>query len=72
MLLQSAEEGIKILRVIDGDTVSAESRGAEIKIRLSEIDAPEMDQPFGTNSKILAFMSSELDILKRISDAFGT
>tara|TARA_A100001011_G_scaffold78330_1_gene80858 strand:+ start:3507 stop:3968 length:462 start_codon:yes stop_codon:yes gene_type:complete len=51
MLLLSAEEEVKILRVIDGDTVSAESRGAEIKIRLSEIDAPEMDQPFGTNSK---------------------
>ena len=51
MLLLSAEKEIKILRVIDGDTVSAESRGTEIKIRLSEIDAPEMGQPFGTNSK---------------------
>ena len=51
MLLLSAEEEIKILRVIDGDTVSAKSRGTEIKIRLSEIDAPEMGQPFGTNSK---------------------
>ena len=51
MLLLSAEEEIKILRVIDGDTVSAESRGAQIKIRLSEIDAPEMDQPFGASSK---------------------
>ena len=51
MLPLSAEEEIKILRVIDGDTVSAESRGTEIKIRLSEIDAPEMGQPFGTNSK---------------------
>ena len=51
MLLLSAEKEIKILRVIDGDTVSAESRGAEIKIRLSEIDAPEMDQTYGTNSK---------------------
>ena len=50
-LLLSAEEEIKILRVIDGDTVSAESQGTQIKIRLSEIDAPEMDQPFGTNSK---------------------
>ena len=51
ILLLSAEEEIKILRVIDGDTVSAESQGTQIKIRLSEIDAPEMDQPFGTNSK---------------------
>ena len=51
ILLLSAEEEIKILRVIDGDTVSAESRGTEIKIRLSEIDAPEMNQPYGKNSK---------------------
>ena len=50
-LLLSAEVEIKILRVIDGDTVSAESGGTQIKIRLSEIDAPEMDQPYGTNSK---------------------
>ena len=51
VLQLSAEEEIKIVRVIDGDTVLAESRGTEIKIRLSEIDAPEMGQPFGTNSK---------------------
>ena len=50
-LLLSSEVEIKILRVIDGDTVSAESGGTQIKIRLSEIDAPEMGQPFGTNSK---------------------
>ena len=51
MLLLSAEEEIKILKVIDGDTVSAESRGTQIKIRLSEIDAPELNQPYGTSSK---------------------
>ena len=51
VLQLSAEQEIKIVRVIDGDTVLAESRGTEIKIRLSEIDAPEMGQPFGTNSK---------------------
>ena len=62
MLLLSAEEEIKILRVIDGDTVSAESRGTEIKIRLSEIDAPEMNQPYGTNSK--KCLSCSTDILQ--------
>ena len=55
MLPLSAEEEIKILRVIDGDTVSAESRGTEIKIRLSEIDAPEMGQPFGNEFKKMSF-----------------
>ena len=39
------------IRVIDGDTIRAEAKGKEIKIRLVEIDAPEMDQPFGARSK---------------------
>ena len=39
------------IRVIDGDTIRAEAKGKEIKIRLVEIDAPEMNQPFGAQSK---------------------
>lgn len=39
------------IRVVDGDTVRAEAKGKEIKIRLVEIDAPEMNQPFGAQSK---------------------
>ena len=39
------------IRVVDGDTIRAEAKGKEIKIRLIEIDAPEMDQPFGLASK---------------------
>tara|TARA_B100001564_G_scaffold264743_1_gene226318 strand:+ start:5097 stop:5555 length:459 start_codon:yes stop_codon:yes gene_type:complete len=39
------------IRVVDGDTIRAEIKGEEIKIRLVEIDAPEMDQPFGAQSK---------------------
>ena len=42
---------LEIIRVIDGDTVIGKSNDTEIKIRLSEIDAPEMNQPFGLNSK---------------------
>ena len=33
------------IRVVDGDTIRAEAKGKEIKIRLVEIDAPEMNQP---------------------------
>ena len=40
------------IRVVDGDTIRAEAKGKEIKIRLVEIDAPEMNQPFGVKSKI--------------------
>ena len=39
------------IRVVDGDTIRAEAKGKEIKIRLVEIDAPEMNQPFGPQSK---------------------
>ena len=47
----------------------AESQGTQIKIRLSEIDAPEMDQPFGTNSKkCLSELIRENSSLKFKSD----
>ena len=39
------------IRVVDGDTIRAEAKGKEIRIRLVEIDAPEMNQPFGAQSK---------------------
>ena len=39
------------IRVVDGDTIRAEAKGKEINIRLVEIDAPEMNQPFGVQSK---------------------
>ena len=39
------------IRVVDGDTIRAEATGEEIKIRLVEIDAPEINQPFGAQSK---------------------
>ena len=47
----SAYTPLENIRVIDGDTIRAEAKGKEIKIRLVEIDAPEMDQPFGARSK---------------------
>ena len=39
------------IRVVDGDTIQAEAKAKEIKIRLVEIDAPEINQPFGAQSK---------------------
>ena len=43
----SAYTPLENIRVVDGDTIRAEAKGKEIKIRLVEIDAPEMNQPFG-------------------------
>ena len=47
----SAYTPLENIRVVDGDTIRAETKGKEIKIRLVEIDAPEMNQPFGAQSK---------------------
>ena len=47
----SVSEEIRILEVIDGDTVLAEFKGEKVRIRLSEIDAPELNQPFGKSAK---------------------
>ena len=47
----SAYIPLEDIQVVDGDTIRAEARGKELKIRLVEIDAPEINQPFGTQSK---------------------
>ena len=47
----NAYTSLENIRVVDGDTIRAEAKGEEIKIRLVEIDAPEMNQPFGAQSK---------------------
>ena len=43
-------ESLKIKRVVDGDTVHVFYQDEVYKIRLTEIDAPERDQPYGTHS----------------------
>ena len=44
-------ENLKIKRVVDGDTVHVFSKGELLKVRLIEIDTPEMDQPHGQEAK---------------------
>ena len=60
-----AAASLSDIRVIDGDTVHAVHNGEKIKIRLAEIDAPEMDQPFGQKSK--SYLS---DLLRNKSVTF--
>ena len=43
-------ESLKIKRVVDGDTVHVFYQDVVYKIRLTEIDAPERDQPYGSDS----------------------
>ena len=51
-LVSNAEylESLKIKKVVDGDTVHVFYQDDVYKIRLTEIDAPERDQPYGVNS----------------------
>ncbi len=57
-LLSEYLEDLESIKVIDGDTIHAEQKGNLYKIRLLEIDAPEMDQTNGPESK--AFLSQLL------------
>ena len=43
-------ESLKIKKIVDGDTVHVFYQDEVYKIRLTEIDAPERDQPYGANS----------------------
>ena len=45
-------QDLKVEKIIDGDTVYATMEGKPYKLRLTEIDAPERDQPFGRQSKV--------------------
>ena len=62
------------IRVVDGDTIRAEVKGKEIKIRLVEIDAPEINQPFGAQSKnFLNRLLNEKDVtlISQGEDRYG-
>ena len=40
-----------LVRVKDGDTLVVRIQGVDVDFRLSEIDAPEIDQPFGPEAR---------------------
>src|SRR5688500_9602613 len=41
----------KVVRVVDGDSLIVELKQERIRVRLKEIDAPELKQPFGNRSQ---------------------
>lgn len=45
-------QSLQVDKVIDGDTVYGSLNGKTYKLRLTEIDAPERNQPFGRQSKV--------------------
>src|SRR5688572_23829960 len=40
-----------VVRVVDGDSLVVERHGQQVRVRLKEIDAPELKQPFGKDSR---------------------
>jgi endonuclease YncB( thermonuclease family) len=55
----------RVIRVLDGDTIDVvNSNQQRIRIRLTDIDAPEHNQPFGNEARImLASLLSDKDIM---------
>jgi endonuclease YncB( thermonuclease family) len=49
--VSAAEFSAKVIAVMDGDTVLIKRDSGVLKIRLTDIDAPEKAQPFGETSK---------------------
>jgi len=41
----------EVMRVIDGDTVTLRAPQGELRVRLAQIDAPELGQPYGLKAR---------------------
>ena len=63
-----------VTKVIDGDTIEVRQEKRNYKVRLSEIDAPEINQKFGTESKnYLAslVLNEEIELIYITEDRYG-
>jgi endonuclease YncB( thermonuclease family) len=47
----TADSGARVVAVHDGDTLTVLVSNRQVRVRLIEIDAPELGQPFGMRSK---------------------
>lgn len=60
----------KVVRVIDGDTISLRTdQGSIVRIRLSDIDAPERGQSYGREAKrVLQQLVAGRSVVARVND----
>lgn len=69
-----AAETVRLLKVIDGDSLVVSAGGRERELRLDQIDAPEYDQPHGQRSedilrRLLSGRPLSIEVLER--DRYG-
>ena len=63
-----------LIRIKDGDTLVVKVQGVEVDFRLSGIDAPEIDQPFGPQARdeLAAIIGTQQCVLLPVDhDAYG-
>ena len=73
-LLNLHADSYFVTKVIDGDTIEVRQEKRNYKVRLSEIDAPEINQKFGTESKnYLAslVLNEEIELIYITEDRYG-
>ncbi len=63
-----------VIAVMDGDTVMVLRNAEEIKLRLVNIDAPELDQPWGRESReflLKRVLKKQVHVSSHAVDAYG-
>jgi endonuclease YncB( thermonuclease family) len=74
---RAGDEGVfygPLVRVKDGDSLVAKIQGVEMDFRLSDIDAPELDQPYGREAKreLLSLAAGKQLVLMPLdTDSYG-
>ena len=74
---RAGDEGVfygPLVRVKDGDSLVAKVQGVAMDIRLAEIDAPEIDQPYGQQAKrdlLSIAKGQQLVIMPLDTDRYG-
>lgn len=74
---RAGDEGVfygPLVRVKDGDSLVAKVQGVEMDFRLADVDAPELDQPYGEQAKrdLLALARGQQLVLQPIdTDRYG-
>jgi endonuclease YncB( thermonuclease family) len=64
----------RIVSVTDGDTFKAKIQGAVMEFRMADLDAPELDQPYGRDAKAMlkAALSGKDAVMLRVdTDSYG-